>query len=122
MNLPGGYIAALAAVFVAAPALALAERVAGAQLPDDATAVEPHRYRVERSYEETLKYYKAVYPPARYPRRPIANQPGVKAVHIGNPEARPGGWEGLNVYDIQGTTKVFILVKQPGKAEAPRAR
>lgn len=114
-------MAALAAVFVAAPGLALAERAAGAALPDDATAVEPLRYRVERSYEETLKFYKAVYPPAKYPRRPIANQPGLKAVHIRNPEARPGGWEGLNVYDIQGTTKVFVLV-MPGKVEAPRAR
>ena len=122
MDLPWRHMAALAAVFVAAPALVFAERVAGAQLPDDATAVEPHRYRVERSYEETLKYYKVVYPPARYPRRPIANQPGVKAVHIGNPEARPGGWEGLNVYDIQGTTKVFVLVRPPGKAEVPRSR
>jgi hypothetical protein len=115
------YKAALAAAFLAAPALAFAERVAGAVLPDEARAVEPYRYRVDRSYDDTLKFFKSVYPPARYPRRPIANQPGLKAVHIENPEARPGGWEGINVYEIQGTTKLFVLV-MPGKAEAPRGR
>jgi hypothetical protein len=115
------YKAALAAVFAAAPALALAERVAGAVLPDDARAVEPYRYRIERSFDDALKFFKSVYPPARYPRRPIANQPGLKAIHIANPEAKPGGWEGLNVYDIQGVTKVFVLV-MPGRSEAPRGR
>ena len=50
----------------------------------------------------------------------VANQPGLKAVHIENPEARPGGWEGLNVYDIRGETRVFVLV-MPGKKD-PRGR
>ena len=112
MKALNGYKAALAAVFVAAPGLGLAEKAAGAVLPDEARAVEPYRYRVERSYEDTLKFFKAVYPPARYPRRPIANQPGLKAVHIENPEARPGSWEGLNVYELKGETRVFVLVKQ----------
>lgn len=119
------YKAALAAGFLALslvlPGLALAEKVAGAAVPDDARQVEPNRYKLEKSYEEALKYYKAIYPPARYPRRPIANQPGLKAVHIENPEPRPGGWEGINVYDIRGETKVFVLVA-PGKKDAPRAR
>jgi len=115
------YKAALVAGFLALPGVSRAERVAGAAIPDDARQVEPNRYRLEKSYEDTLKYYRAIYPPAKYPRRPIANQPGLKAVHIENPEARPGGWEGLNVYDIRGETKVFVLV-MPGKKEAPRGR
>jgi hypothetical protein len=28
-----------------------------------------------------------------------------------NPDARPGTWEGLNVYEIKGETRVFVLVK-----------
>jgi hypothetical protein len=115
------YKAALAAVFLAAPGLAPAEKVAGATLPDEARMVEPNRYRVERSYEDTLKFYRAVYPPARYPRKAIANQPGLKAVHIENPEAKPGGWDGLNVYDIRGETRVFVLTT-PGKKDPPRGR
>ena len=115
------YKAALAAVFLAAPGLALAEKVAGATLPDGARALEPYRYRIDRSYEDALKFFKVVYPPARYPRKAIANQPGLKAVHIENPEARPGGWEGLNVYELKGETRVFVLT-MPGKKEAPRGR
>ena len=38
------------------------------------------------------------------------NQPGIKAVHITNPEAKPGGWDGLNVYELRGETRVFVLV------------
>jgi hypothetical protein len=113
------YKAALAAGFLALPGLAAAERVAGATLPDEVRQLEPQRYRVEKkTYEETLKFYKAVYPPARYPRRPIANQPGLRGVHIENPEPRPGSWDGLNVYELQGETRVFVLVMAARK-EAP---
>ena len=104
------YKAALVAACLAAPGLARAERVAGAHLPDEARQVEPNRFRVERSYEDTLKFFKTVYPPAKYPRRPIANQPGIKAVHIENPEAKPGGWDGLNVYELKGETRIYVLV------------
>jgi len=121
VKLPSRYKAALAAGLLAAPGAALAEKVAGAILPDDARAVEPNRYRLERSYEEALKFFKSVYPPAKYPRRPIANQPGLKAVHIENPEARAGSWEGMNVYDIRGEARVFVLV-MPGRAEEPRRK
>ncbi len=61
---PNRYKAALAAVFLAAPGLALAEKVAGASLPDGARPIEAYRYRIDRSYEDTLKFFKAVYPPA----------------------------------------------------------
>jgi len=108
---PARYKAALAAVFLALPALA-AEKVAGATLPDDARQVAENRYRVDKSYEETLRFFRSVYPPARFPRKPIVSQPGVKAVHIANPEARAGSWEGLNVYELKGETRVFVLVKR----------
>jgi hypothetical protein len=104
------YKAALAVAWLSLPGAAVAEKVAGATLPDESRAIGEGRYRVERSYEETLKFFKSIYPPARYPRRPIANQPGIRAVHIENPEARPGGWEGLNVYELNGETRVYVLV------------
>ncbi len=114
MRLPARYKAALAAVFLALPALA-AEKVAGAVLPDDARQVGENRYRVDRSYEEALRFYRSVYPPGKFPRKPIASLPGVKAMHIANPDARAGGWEGMNVYELNGETRVFVLVKQKQK-------
>jgi hypothetical protein len=105
------YKAALVAFLALVPGLALAEvKVAGALLPDGAVKVAENRYRVPRDYEETLKFFRQTYG-ARYTRRPIADQPGVKAVHIENPDARPGQWEGLNVYELKGETRVFVLLK-----------
>ncbi len=111
----GRYKAALAAAALLAPALAAAERVAGAVLPDESRQVGAYRYRIDKSFDDALKFFRSVYPPGRYPRRPIANQPGVKAVHIANPEARPGSWEGLNVYEWKGETRVYVLVAQEKK-------
>ena len=115
MTFPARYKAALAAMCLLTPAAAQAERVAGAALPDEARVVEPNRYRIEKTYEETLKFFKAVYPPAKYRRTAIVNQPGIKAVHIANPEAKPGGWDGLNVYELKGETRVYVLVSPKEK-------
>ena len=118
----GRYKAALVAVCLAAPALARAERVAGALLPDEARLVEANRYRVDKTYDETLKFFRSVYPPAKFPRKAIANQPGVKAVHIENPEAKPGGWDGLNVYELRGETRVFVLVAPKADTKEKKGR
>ena len=105
------YKAALAAFLVAVPGAVLAETVAGATLPDDAVKVGENRYRVARTYDETVKFYRQVYGP-KYRRRPIADLPSVKAVHIENPDAKPGRWEGLNVYELKGETRVFVVVRE----------
>ena len=111
MSLFPRYNAALVAVLLAVPGLALAEpKVAGAVLPDGAEKVSENRYRVPKTYDETLRFFRQTYG-ARYTRRPIADQPGVKAVHIENPDAKPGSWEGLNVYELKGEVRVFVLVK-----------
>jgi len=94
-----------------APGLANALTVAGATLPDDAKKVGENRYQLDRDYEAVLKFFRTTYS-ARYARRPIADQPGVKAVHIENPDAKPGQWEGLNVYELKGEVRVFVLVKR----------
>ncbi len=109
--------AVLAVFLFAAPAVARAERVAGALLPDDARRIEVNRYHIEKNYEDTLKFFRTVYPPAKYPRRPIVNQPSIKAVHIENPGRRPGTWDGLNVYEFRGETRVFVLVAPADEKE-----
>lgn len=111
MSLSARYKRALVAVLVAVPGLVLAEpKVAGATLPDGAEKVSENRYRVPKSYEETLRFFRQTYG-GRYARRPIADQAGVKAVHIENPDAKPGQWEGLNVYELKGEVRIFVLVK-----------
>ena len=105
------YKAALAAVFLSLPGLApAAEKAGGALVPDDSVKIGENRYRSPRSYDETVKFYRGVYGP-RYSRRPIADTPSVKAVHIENPDAKPGQWEGLNVYELKGEVRVFVLLK-----------
>ncbi len=115
------YKAALAALWLGTPGLAAAAKVAGATLPAEVKAIEPNRFRVDRSYEETLKFFRSVYPPERYPRRNIVNQPGLRAVHIENPAAKPGGWDGLNVYELKGETRVFVLVT-PAEEKEPEVK
>jgi hypothetical protein len=112
VSLLARYKAALAAALLAAPGLATALSVAGATLPDDATRVGENRFKVGRGWEETLRFFRQTYAPARYTRRPIAELPGVKAVHIQNPDAKPGSWEGLNVYEAKGEVRVFVLVRK----------
>ena len=118
----GRYKAALAALVLAWPALGLGEKVAGAVLPDESRPVGERRYRIDKSYEDTLKFFRSVYPPAKYPRKPIANQPGIRALHIENPEAKPGSWEGLNVYEWKGETRVYLLIAPAAKKPAGKGR
>ncbi|HYX93119.1 MAG TPA: hypothetical protein VE782_16255 [Myxococcaceae bacterium] len=101
------------ALWVVAGALWLApaawgEVVGGVQLPNGVQKVGADRYRAPENYEETLKYFRTVYPPERYPRKPIVNQPGVKAVHIENPSGKI--FEGLNIYEAnEGEVRIFIV-------------
>ena len=112
VTLSARYKAALAGVLLLLPALSLAEvRVAGAALPDGAEKVAESRFKIPKSWDETIRFYRQLYPP-RYTRRNIVDQPGVKAVHIDNPDAKPGGWEGLNIYEAKGEVRIFVLVKR----------
>ncbi len=105
------YKAALAAVFLSLPGIApAAEKTGGATVPDESVKIGENRFRCPRSYEETLKFYRSVYG-SRYTRRPIADTPAVKAVHIENPDAKPGQWEGLNVYELKNETRIYVLLK-----------
>ncbi len=80
----------------------------GAVLPDSASKVGEYRYRIKGNIEDALKFYKSVYPPREYPRKSIANQPGVKAVHIVNPSGK-GDWEGINIYETSEETRLFVV-------------
>jgi hypothetical protein len=69
-----------------------------------------------------MKYFKTAYPSAQYPRHAIVNQPGVKAVHIANPDGH-GGWVGLNIYDANDEIRVYVVPPDgaPKAAKKPAA-
>lgn len=111
-------LAVLGGLLVATPASA--DVVSGAQLPDGAQKVGDRRYRSPRDYEETLKYYRSVYPPGTFPRRSIVSQPGVKAVHIVNPSGK--NFAGLNVYEARNEVRIFIVpLNEVSSTQVPKS-
>ena len=92
---------------------AFAENVLGAQLPDEARKVAELRYRTSKDWDDTLKYFKNVYPKDKYPRRDIIAQPGIRAVHITNPGGK--GWEGLNIYQANEEVRIYVV---PAESQA----
>ena len=83
------------------------ETVRGAQLPDGAQKVGENRYRAKEDFDAVLKYYRSVYPPAAYPRKPIVNRPEVRAVHITNPSMK--NFEGLNIYVANDEVRIYVI-------------
>jgi len=81
--------------------------VHGAILPTGAHQVGKDRYQSPSGYAETLKFYSKVYSVEHYPRKTIADLPGVRAIHLVN--GGHGDWEGLNIYDFNGVTRIFVL-------------
>ncbi|MCI0572851.1 MAG: hypothetical protein L0Y66_19045 [Myxococcaceae bacterium] len=103
-------------------AVAGAEVVAGVQLPDGARKVGENRYRIPKDFEDTLTYYRTVYPPASYPRKTIVNQQAVRAVHIAFPPGK--GVDGLNVYEDKAAlreVRIYIVPADAKKAPAANA-
>jgi hypothetical protein len=98
---------------------AAAEVVSGAQMPDGARKVGENRYRAPGDFDATLKYYRTVYPVQAYPRRPIVNQPGVKAVHIVNPSGK--NFEGLNIYEANDEVRIYVVPAAPPPKPAKKA-
>jgi hypothetical protein len=109
--------AVVAALWVS---VAAAEVVSGAQLPVGSQKVGERRYRVPGNFEKTLEYYKSVYPAGTFTRRPIVNQPGVKAVHIVNPSGK--NFEGLNIYEANDEVRIYVVPLQATPAPAKPAK
>ncbi len=97
---------------------ALAEQTShGAILPSGSHEVGKDRFQSPSPYGDTMKFYWKTYAPEHYPRKPVADLPGVRATHIENPGR--GGWEGLNVYEVNGSTRIFVLTRESAKNRRP---
>jgi len=102
---------ALALATAAPAARALAEpTLHGAILPSGAREVGKDRFQSPSAYLDTVKFYSKIYSAERYPRTSIADLPDVRAVHIANPGR--GGWDGLNIYELNGSTRIFVLPRE----------
>ena len=102
-------MAILAAAGVSSLAAAAEPSAYGAVLPTGAHQVGKDRYQSPSGYAETLKFYSKVYSLEHYPRKPVADLPGVRAVHLVN--GGRGEWESLNIYELNGSTRIFVLPK-----------
>lgn len=106
LRMAGALLVAVVVAVGVAP-VAVAEVVGGVQLPNGTQKVGENRYRSPQDFEGTLKYFRSVYPPEKYPRKSVVNQPGVKAVHISNPSGK--NFEGLNIYEANDEVRIFIV-------------
>jgi hypothetical protein len=99
---------AFALALIAAETVADGERIFGAPMPAGARKIEEGRYISPRSYHDTIEFYDKLYKGSGIVRfRPIINAPGVKAVHVQN--LKGGGWTGINIYELKGQTRLFVL-------------
>ena len=81
-------------------------------LPGGAVRVDEDRFRLPQPWEEAVKFYRLAFPPAKYPRRTLHSQSGVRAMHIVNPHPsrNEDDWEGVNLYEFgRGEVRVFVL-------------
>lgn len=103
--------AGLVALLLAGQAVASSQK--GVQLPDGARQVGEDRYRAPDDYDGTLKYYRLVYPPARYRWKAVIDQPGVKATHI---TLNLKGVEGLNIYEANDEVRIYLVSAEAAKS------
>lgn len=91
--------------------------VKGAVLPPGSQQVGEDRYKSPSSYADTLTFYSKQY--RNNPRKSIVNQPGVRAIHLVNDGK--GDWEGLNIYELDGETKIFVVAREPQRKSESRS-
>ena len=87
--------------------------------PPGVQKVGENRYRAPGSFDDTLKYYRTVYPAQAFPRKPVVNQPGVKAVHIVNHSVKK--FEGLKMYEANDEVRIYIVPAPPAPRPARKA-
>jgi hypothetical protein len=115
------YIAALVfgACFLVSTPVAAGNQliVKGAVLPSGSQQVGEDRYKSPSNYKDTLTWLDKQY--RSNPRKTIVNQPGIRGIHIVNDSGK-GEWEGLNVYELDGETRFFVVSRTaPAKDAKP---
>jgi hypothetical protein len=94
----------------AIPARAATPLHKGAILPGGAPQVGEDRFRSPSNFVDTKLFYDKQY--RTNPRKSIINQPGIRAYHIVN-DSKTGDWEGLNIYELDGETRIYVVSRDP---------
>jgi hypothetical protein len=84
-----------------------------APLPGAAVPLEEKgRYKITRSYEETLDFYRRLFNQTGGVRwRNVVTLPSIKAKHIESLRKKTR-WEGINIYEKQGEVRVFVIPRE----------
>ena len=117
--------ALLIAAFLAwAPDARAADKSYGAPLIDKGMRLEESdgrgsRFVSPRNYNETVKFYRKLWRGNdNIEFRKIANLPSVRAIHVLNKSPK-SEWNGMNIYEHKGETKVFIIPRTKAPEKTP---
>ncbi len=83
---------------------------------------EPGRYESPKTYDDTLTHYKWYFKTRGGVRwRNVVNLPQIRAKHIEStrPKTR---WQGLNIYEMQGKVRIFVVPRDPEAKAAPKPK
>ena len=94
--------------------------VKGALLPNGSQQVGEDRYKSPSNWKDTLTWIEKKYPRSTYTYKTIVNQPGIRGFHIVNGVDKKSEWDGINVYELDGETRFFIVSRDPPVKEAPK--
>ncbi|MBI5527687.1 MAG: hypothetical protein HY897_15250 [Deltaproteobacteria bacterium] len=80
------------------------------------------RFLVPRNFNETVKFYKKLWRGnENIEFRKIVNLPSIRAVHVMNRSPK-SEWEGMNIYEHKGETRIFILPRTKPQEAPPAAK
>ncbi len=99
-----------------------AARVHGAFVLDESVKVEEGRYRSRKSWDKTLRFFRSVYrnkPGVVW--RTVATPAKVKAIYLENTNFGQG-WEGINIYEAQGKTFIYVVKSDTGPVPAKKSK
>lgn len=81
---------------------------------------EPGRYKVNRSFDDAIEYYKRMFKQESGVRwYNIINQPGLRAKHLASLRKNTE-WEGINIYERGGEVRLYIVPR--GKRPPVKAK
>jgi hypothetical protein len=85
------------------------DKLQGAPIPPGSHKLDDSRATSSRGYDDTVEFYEKLYKGnANWRFRSIISAPGIKAVHLQNHKGS-GGWSGLNIYEANNKTRIFVL-------------
>ncbi len=92
-----------------------------APIPPGVVALEePGRYRSNRSFDETIEFYKRSFRRVWGLRwHHIVSLPGIKAKNI-ECQRKKSNWEGINIYEHAGEVRIYVIPRERPPEPPPK--